>query len=294
MATFEHSGSGESMPGADGQPASLEIAGPGRRVGAGFVDSLAVSLTTVLAFRVADALGVLAPGWVALVVAEFVIVVAPIAVTGRPLGAMVAGTTVIRSADQAAPGWSASVRRWFVAHLPVLVVAAVAALGVPDSAAIALALLQVFGLAVVYAGVLVDPNRQGLHDRAAGTLVVLHRRDSDAPLIEHSNDGQIVAPWSAALQRKGELMAIGSERLLGFVQSDGYVHRSEELSSVVGGDHLVVLTYRPVLDGVDDVLVAVTIERNGALALDEAIEAFAIRTDGRINELTDDEWALIR
>ncbi len=86
---------------------------------------------------------------------------------------------------------------------------------------------------------------------------------------------------------------MGADRLLEVVQPEGYVHRPSELSSGIGGAELAVLTYRPLLDGVDDVLVVVTPVRDDALALGDATEAFAIRCDGSIDDLTADEWALV-
>ncbi len=144
-------------------------------------------MATALAFSVAGSLGLLAPGFVAFVVAEFALLVAPIAITGRPIGALVFRTVVIRSTEHTVPGWSTSARRWFVAHLPILIVALVALFDIPDAAAVALALLQVAGLTVVYSGVFFHPNGQGLHDRVAKTLVVLHRRDAHEQPIDRSD-----------------------------------------------------------------------------------------------------------
>lgn len=74
---------------------------------------------------------------------------------GRTIGKTVMNTLVVRAEDGGkVDGWSASIRA-----LVPLVAAAVPVIG------IAL-------VALVYGMALRDPRRQGLHDRAAGTLVV--------------------------------------------------------------------------------------------------------------------------
>jgi uncharacterized RDD family membrane protein YckC len=76
---------------------------------------------------------------------------------GQTLGKMVLGIRVVRAADGARVGWSAAGIRVL---LPVL--ANLLPLGVLTPAVA----LGVYLLAVV------DPHRQGVHDKAAGTLVV--------------------------------------------------------------------------------------------------------------------------
>jgi len=182
VATFEEAEIEDSTS-RDADDSSVVIAGLGRRVGAGLVDSLAISLATYLVLRLADGLVLPGRGWVAFLVAEFVLVIGPIALTGRPLGAVVARTIVIRSVDNEVPGWLTSILRWLVAHLPILVVGAVVDIGVPDAAAVALGVLQLSALAVIYGGILFTPDAQGLHDRAAGTIVVLRHGDANTWLI---------------------------------------------------------------------------------------------------------------
>ena len=109
MATFEEAEIDGSASGDADGGSSVVIAGLGRRVGAGLVDSLAISLATYLALRVADGLVLPGRGWVAFLVAEFVLVIGPMALTGRPLGAVVARTIVIGSVDHGAPGWVTSI-----------------------------------------------------------------------------------------------------------------------------------------------------------------------------------------
>lgn len=78
-----------------------------------------------------------------------------IALRGQTLGKMAVGIRVVRQHDGAIPGWGPSFVRWFV---PVL------------------ASIVPFGAMVVYLWMLWDPRRQGLHDRAARTLVVVADR----------------------------------------------------------------------------------------------------------------------
>jgi uncharacterized RDD family membrane protein YckC len=81
----------------------------------------------------------------------FVYETALIALRGQTLGKMAVRIRVVRQDDGALPGWGPSLIRWFVP---------VAASIVP------------LGALVVYLWMLWDPRRQGLHDRAARTLVV--------------------------------------------------------------------------------------------------------------------------
>jgi uncharacterized RDD family membrane protein YckC len=147
-------------------PAGLVLAPIGRRFGGLLIDELVVFVPVVL---VAFALG-LEPGAsvsdstlfaisAAAVAASFVYHAVMIGVLGRTVGKLAVGTVVVRADDGGRVGWSAATLRALVP----LVAGAVPAIG--------------FGLTmVVYAAAVFNPLRQGLHDRAGGTLVVLHRR----------------------------------------------------------------------------------------------------------------------
>ena len=78
-----------------------------------------------------------------------------IALLGRTVGKLALGTRVVRAADGARPGWTEAVMR---SLLPL-------ALGAIPS-------VGLFLVVVVYSLALWTPLRQGLHDKAAGTLVV--------------------------------------------------------------------------------------------------------------------------
>ena len=78
-----------------------------------------------------------------------------IALFGRTVGKLALGTRVVRSVDGARPVWTEAVMR---ALLPL-------SLGAIPS-------VGLFLVVLVYSLALWTPLRQGLHDKAAGTLVV--------------------------------------------------------------------------------------------------------------------------
>lgn len=101
--------------------------------------------------------------------------VVSVAQWGRTLGKLVAGTQVVAVVSGAAPGWSRAVLRWAVPSIVDLGFllqgdGLVAGLASRASAVVTF---------VVYFGVLRQPLRQGLHDKAAGTVVVLTPRADD-------------------------------------------------------------------------------------------------------------------
>ena len=82
-----------------------------------------------------------------------------IALLGQTVGCLLARVRIVRQEDVGVPGWGRATRRVAVANLPSLV--------------------PVLGLAftlVCYAWMFRDPRRQGLHDKAAGTVVIDARR----------------------------------------------------------------------------------------------------------------------
>jgi uncharacterized RDD family membrane protein YckC len=82
-----------------------------------------------------------------------------VATRGRTLGAWIVGVRIVRIDDGHVPGWSKAGIR---ALLPM-----------------ALQAVPVVGIALmaaVYVTALFNPRRQGLHDRAAGTIVVVATR----------------------------------------------------------------------------------------------------------------------
>jgi uncharacterized RDD family membrane protein YckC len=150
----------------------LVVASRTRRVVAGWLDGFIIALVSYVLLQSLGALDPSVAGWLAFVVAEWVVVVIPMALTGRPPGARAVGTIVITMDNDRVPGWSKSALRWLVAHLPVFIGAVVVAVGAPDGVDGILWVLQLAGLVAIYAGVFFDAQGQGLHDRAAGTVVV--------------------------------------------------------------------------------------------------------------------------
>lgn len=91
-----------------------------------------------------------------------VYVVAATALWGRTAGKFVVGTQVVVEATRERPGWTRAALRWIVP----------ASAGVIGLLPTVGSVLYLAGIIVVYVGVAIDPRSRGLHDRAAGTIVV--------------------------------------------------------------------------------------------------------------------------
>lgn len=124
-----------------------------RRLSAGLVDEAVISVPTILA---ADA-G--APAWTVAVIHAAAHVV-PVAMFGWTFGKLWCGLRVVDRRTLRTPGPISAVVRWIVAALPLLVALATGMNG--D--------LRTVLMMAVYAPIVWD--LRGLHDRAAGTLVV--------------------------------------------------------------------------------------------------------------------------
>lgn len=116
-----------------------------------------------------DAAGNRAANWLALgLIAAYPIV--SIALWDQTQGKRVCGLRVHRP-DGSSVGWPRSVVRFLVAYSP-LWIGGIVLRAYPDGAAHTVTeYLQVFGLLLVYAPIVVDEQRRGLHDRVAGTVV---------------------------------------------------------------------------------------------------------------------------
>lgn len=144
-----------------GQPGTQELATVGQRVVGALVDGLLTSMVVVIPLilgfvELDDFDGTLpAPILIGLFLFGAIYTIVPTAVWGQTLGKIAVGTRVVVEADGALPGWWRSAVRWalpgLAGRLPVI--------GLVISLAITVSLL-------------VDPRRRGLHDRAAGTIVV--------------------------------------------------------------------------------------------------------------------------
>ncbi len=143
-------------------PAGLTLAPISRRIGGLILDQGIVALPVVLvviAFGYKPSDTVTSDSWVifniALTSVAFVYETVMIALLGRTVGKIALGTRVIRLADGGRPDWSVAVMR---ALVPL-------SLGAIPRVGLLLSVL-------VYSLALWNPLRQGLHDKAAGTLVV--------------------------------------------------------------------------------------------------------------------------
>lgn len=132
--------------------------------------------------RNGDLMPTTAANWVALAV----LVAYPIVAIGRygcTAGKWICTLRVVGPDDQPA-GWGRAAVRFAVTAVPF--VAGVLLPSVPDGAWHSIAAVaQVIAIAAVYAPILADPSRRGLHDRAAGTRVV-----TKVPAIVRGPNGQ--------------------------------------------------------------------------------------------------------
>ena len=147
-------------------PVGLQLAPLARRVVGLVVDQLitvlpVVAVALAFGFRPDQSISdsTLFRLSVATAAVAFVYYSVMIGLLGRTVGKFAAGTKVVRAVDGGRVGWSAAVMR---ALVPL-------AFGVVPQIGFVLSVL-VYGLAFL------SPLRQGLHDRAAGTLVVSQRR----------------------------------------------------------------------------------------------------------------------
>ena len=140
-----------------------QLASIGQRIGARLLDGLIIGLPlTILVFASSDFSEdretISTPVWVQLLAAAVSALyeIVLIRQRGQTVGKRVLGIKVVRVTDGALPDWTASIVRYVLPVVPVLV-------PVPG-----VFLLSI----VVYLVAIVHPLRQGWHDRAAGTIVV--------------------------------------------------------------------------------------------------------------------------
>jgi uncharacterized RDD family membrane protein YckC len=153
-----------TAPTGDGQPVEerAAVASLAQRLGGVVIDGLLTSMVVVVPLllgmihfdTVADL--TISAGWAAALVAfGAVYTIVPTALWGQTAGKLAVGTRVVVEADGSVPGWRRSAVRWFVSE------------GVGRIAYVGLWI----SLAVIVS-VVIDARRRGLHDRAAGTIVV--------------------------------------------------------------------------------------------------------------------------
>jgi uncharacterized RDD family membrane protein YckC len=145
-------------------PAGLTLAPISRRIGGFILDQLIVACPAIvviiaLGFTPNDSVtsrSVLIFD-ISLTSMAFVYQTIMVALLGRTVGKIALGTRVVRTVDGLRPGWSEAAMRALVP----LAFGAIPKIGV-------------FLGMMVYSLALWTPLRQGLHDKAAGTLVVRH------------------------------------------------------------------------------------------------------------------------
>jgi uncharacterized RDD family membrane protein YckC len=147
-----------------GPPANDGLASPERRLAGWLAQSLVFTVVDSAAIGLTGDLAVVEPVNLVLAVANGLVAVT---LFGRTLGMALTGTRVVRQVDGAPPGGGTATVRWLVAAGPTLVPARLMGRGWWAG--------MIFGLlwsVAVFGPILIDPFRRGLHDRAAGTLVV--------------------------------------------------------------------------------------------------------------------------
>ena len=166
----------------DGGP--LFISGRWRRLGGFLVDqfvlSFAVSLATWALIRLIagddEDGGARQLAFVlAWMIAVGVVYVVPVARTGRTVGKVLLSMRVVAAGTGRRPSWAASGIRAAVPSIPLLLPVVVRQTDPSESVAASVWIVCSLVWLTVYAAALRSPEVRGLHDRAAGTIVVDER-----------------------------------------------------------------------------------------------------------------------
>ena len=137
------------------------IAGYGLRFAGWLLDTLVLGLLG-LALRLVGVTG--SPRTVAFEVLFAINAIVLVARCGGNVGNLLVGTEVVVDGDATRPGIGRATVRWAVIQIPILVASIFGAWWVAP-----------LWWIPVYGAILVTPLRQGLHDRAAGVVVVDRR-----------------------------------------------------------------------------------------------------------------------
>lgn len=158
------------------------ISSRGRRLGAYLLEAIPISVA-LIGVRALSEGASLVLGFLLVLLSSVVLV----ALAGGTLGMLVVGMRVVSGDDVGMgpvtpPGWRVAGIRWVVATWPSLLVD-VAHWGFGVRTTGVLAGLTTIWFLACFGAILFDPLNRGLHDRAAGTLVIDHRRErrSGAP-----------------------------------------------------------------------------------------------------------------
>jgi uncharacterized RDD family membrane protein YckC len=171
--------------GADAPAAQLVIAPPWRRFLARLIDNVILGIVvrvfvgaalvgdlrelgqlTRESVEHASVVGLIAAGVIACVYE-----VSLVAFTGRTIGKLALGIKVVRADDGAMPSLGTALMRWLISILAVAVAAS--PIGVKATSASTRVLLLLLAEIAVFGPILWDRARQGAHDKAAKTLVVM-------------------------------------------------------------------------------------------------------------------------
>lgn len=139
----------------------VDVASVTQRIGGALIDGLLTSMVVVVPLLLGlvsldDLQQRISAGWAfALLIFGAAYTIVPTAVWGQTLGKVAVGTRVVADSDGSLPGWRRSTIRWAVPGL----------FGRLPYIGILISL-------VVTASLVVDARRRGLHDKAAGTIVV--------------------------------------------------------------------------------------------------------------------------
>lgn len=139
------------------------------------IDTVAVTAASIITIVVADAVGVgtgpegrsaIALAWslLALVVA--------VAITGRSIGGLAVGIRIVRHPDFGQPGWPHALVRWVVPWAATAVPAAVGQLIGDRRIAVAVGTAGFVMWLVVHLTMFGQPDRRGVHDVLARTVLV--------------------------------------------------------------------------------------------------------------------------
>lgn len=157
---MDHPGTGEVVVPDGPRDAPPLLASPGRRFAGWIVDWLIIVSVGRIATTIASGFTT----DVVVITAAALYEIVPTALWGRTVGKLVVGTRVVRVDGVTPPGPRVAAIRWIVPAAGALF-AVLGAVGV---------FLAWIWTALVY-GFVLSASRQGLHDRAAGTRVVVSR-----------------------------------------------------------------------------------------------------------------------
>jgi len=156
----------------DGEPFDDDVpvvAPRTRRVIGWVVDDLVVGVALLVVSAQVGSSAVLLIAWFSV---SFFLLILPTSTTGRTVGKAAAGTMVVVADTFEPPALTRSALRWLVPVAPGLIALSLYQLDLGRQADIWIWAMAIVSSWLVYLGVLVRPDRRGVHDLLAGTHVV--------------------------------------------------------------------------------------------------------------------------